>query len=428
MTYTAWHGVRTEVPVVVLRLSPDRLPHGSLGIARSLGRLGVDVYSATVDGATPALRSRYSSGQPIRLDPARTPVLDSLTELVTRLGGRPILLPVGDVAAMFVEDHAREIRSRFLVPEQPSGLAHALGDKSKLHRLCQDAGVPSPAARFPTSREEFLGYAADLGYPVIIKSMDPALLRSRPGATSVAVARSTDEAARVHDAGENAEPRNYMLQEYIPGDARSVWMFNGYFDRSGRCAFGMVGKKIRQFPPSTGTTSLGVTAENEEVAGLGRSFLEGLGYRGIVDLGFRYDRRDGRYKLLDVNPRIGSTFRLFVGRSGLDVARALYLDLTGQEIPETTTPLGRRWIVEDQDLSTSLQLARRHELGLRSYLGSLRGIREGAWFARDDLRPLLDMVRIQLATFFRLRSGSRAGEAARALRRPGRRRSSPPLP
>jgi predicted ATP-grasp superfamily ATP-dependent carboligase len=35
-----------------------------------------------------------------------------------------------------------------------------------------------------------------------------------------------------------------------------------------------------------------------------------------VDLGFRYDARDSRYKPLDVNPRIGATFRLFVDAEG----------------------------------------------------------------------------------------------------------------
>ena len=32
--------------------------------------------------------------------------------------------------------------------------------------------------------------------------------------------------------------------------------------------------------------------------------------------------------------RLGQTFRLFVGENGLDVLRALYLDLTGQPVPD----------------------------------------------------------------------------------------------
>jgi D-aspartate ligase len=47
--------------------------------------------------------------------------------------------------------------------------------------------------------------------------------------------------------------------------------------------------------------------------------MQEIGYSGIVDIGYRYDRRDGEYKLLDVNPRVGATFRLFVDSNGMDV-------------------------------------------------------------------------------------------------------------
>jgi len=54
---------------------------------------------------------------------------------------------------------------------------------------------------------------------------------------------------------------------------------------------------------------------------------------------------------------------------------------------------GRKWIVEDADLDSSLVRARDGRLTLRGWLGSLRGVEEGAWFARDDLRPLWSVTR-----------------------------------
>ena len=76
-----------------------------------------------------------------------------------------------------------------------------------------------------------------------------------------------------------------------------------------------------------------------------------------------------------MNPRIGSSFRLFVGRNGLDVARALYLDLTDQPIPESEIRPGRRWWVEDQDAATCLKLLRAGELNLRELVSSFQGRR-----------------------------------------------------
>src|SRR3990172_3381338 len=103
-------------------------------------------------------------------------------------------------------------------------------------------------------------------------------------------------------------------------------MFNGYFDSSSRCLFGLTGRKLRQYPPYTGVTSLGVCERNETVTKLTLRLMTAIGYRGALDIGYRYDARDGRYKLLDANPRVGMTFRLFVDTEGLDVVRALYLD------------------------------------------------------------------------------------------------------
>jgi D-aspartate ligase len=183
-----------------------------------------------------------------------------------------------------------------------------------------------------------------------------------------------------------------MLQEYIPGGSTSVWMFNGYFDAGSVCRFAVTGQKIRQTPPETGATSLGICIDNEAVRSAAVHFLESVGYRGIVDMGFRYDARDESYRLLDVNPRVGSSFRLFVDSGGIDVVRAMYLDLTGQPIATAPVHEGRRWLVENQDLATTWKLVRARKLGVRQWLGSLRGVEELAWWSRDDLRPVAMMM------------------------------------
>ena len=97
--------------------------------------------------------------------------------------------------------------------------------------------------------------------------------------------------------------------------------------------------------------------------------------------------RDGRYQGLDVKPRIGGTFRLFVGQNGMDVARALYLDLTGQPVPVSDLIEGRKWM-DERDVSSCLQYRRDHRLTFRQWATSLRGVQETIYVARDDLAPL----------------------------------------
>ena len=178
-----------------------------------------------------------------------------------------------------------------------------------------------------------------------------------------------------------------MLQEFIPGGIDQDWFFHGYCDAASTCRPAFTGVKERSYPAHAGLTSLGRCEPNAVLSDQVTALLGKLGYRGILDLDLRLDRRDGEYKLLDFNPRLGAQFRLFQTTAGVDVATAAYLDLTGAAIPEGAPVAGRRFVVENYDPLGALGYWRRGELSLRAWAASLRGIDETAWFAADDLAP-----------------------------------------
>jgi D-aspartate ligase len=384
-----------STPAVVLIASPAPLLHGAVGVMRSLGRLGVPVYVAHDRRRIPTDRSRYLSGTFTAAYDQAAPdrFLDQLRGIGRRLGRRAVLIPIDDLGALFVADHAAALDEWFRFPHLDARLAHALASKRELHGLCRRLGVPSPETFFPQARCDVLRFLDQARPPVVVKAIDPLLLYQRPGARSVVVAHSREELLHAYDSMEVPERPNLMLQEYIPGGAESVWMFNGYLDPGSCCLVGFTGTKLRQCLPHTGPTSLGVSRRNPEVEQATVEFLAAIGYQGIVDLGWRYDARDRRYKLLDVNPRIGGSFRLFVATNGMDVARALYLDLTGQPVPQSAARDGRKWLVEPNDLRASLAYRREGTLTVGQWRRSLKGVEEVAWFAPDDPAPFLAMCR-----------------------------------
>jgi D-aspartate ligase len=408
----------TSVPVLVLVASRSPLLHGVLGVVRSLGRLGIPVYLARDERRTPTDCSRYLRGVfTVAFDPARPArLVDDLLEVAGRIGRRSILLPIDDLGALFVVDHAERLRGWFLFPDQSSALSHSLASKKELYLLCMRLGIATPETAFPQTRDQLVSFAERAQFPVVVKAIDPVLLHERKHAKSVVIVPNAEALLDTYDRMEVREQPNLMLQEYIPGGAESIWMFNGYLDHRSRCLVGFTGVKLRQCLPHTGQTSLGVCRHNPVVQEITEEFLASVGYRGIVDLGWRYDARDGRYKLLDVNPRIGATFRLFVGTNGMDVARALYLDLTGQPVPASSAPDGRKWLVEQTDLYASLLYRAEGTLTATQWLRSFRGVREAAWFARDDPAPFLEMCRSSLGITVR-----RTAQASRARIRPRRR-------
>jgi predicted ATP-grasp superfamily ATP-dependent carboligase/2-polyprenyl-3-methyl-5-hydroxy-6-metoxy-1,4-benzoquinol methylase len=376
---------RTSTPVIILRLDH----YGALGIMRSLGRLGIATCGVHRDADAPALRSRYCRrGLLWDLDgePADRSV-EFLLGSAAPLGDRPILLPSNDETALFVAENADRLRPAFRFQENDAALVRSLYKKMCMHQLACSHGLPTAATVFPGDRDDVVAFCRTARFPVMLKGSDGIALSHRAGLKMV-LARSAAELIEWYDRIEDPARPDLMLQEYIPGGEDCQWMWNGYFDASSDCLFGITGRKLRQTPVYTGMTSLGECAPNEEVDALTRAFVKAIGYRGILDIGYRFDARDGRYKVLDVNPRIGATFRLFVGEDGMDVARALYLDLTGQRVPTSVAPRGRRWFVEDLDLLSSVRYWRDGVLGVGEWLRSFAGVREAAWFAADDPAPL----------------------------------------
>ena len=379
--------INDAMPVVVLR-GVESASHGALGIVRSLGRLGIPVHLVARDSQTPGFYSRYCKGRRVcnvENDNVEKS-LEVLLEVGREIGQRSILIPTDDNAVLFVADHASALAEQFLFPPMCPKLIREVSSKKGMYYLAKKHGVPTPEAAFPTSRLDVLDFISRAQFPVMLKAIYGSLLMKVSG-QKMFIVHTEAELLEKYDALEDPANPNLMIQEYIPGGDDTVWMFDGYFNDQSDCLLAFTGKKIRQYPVSQGSTSLGICLQNETVRQTTVDFMKKIGYKGILDIGYRYDARDGLYKVLDINPRIGSTFRLFVAENGMDVARALYLDLTGQQVVPGTAREGRKWVVEDQDLVSCLQYHRQGNLTFKQWLNSFNGVEEAGFFATDDPAP-----------------------------------------
>jgi predicted ATP-grasp superfamily ATP-dependent carboligase len=362
---------------------------GGVGVVRTLGRLGVRVHAIHEQARALAARSRYLRDV-LEWDIDTAPPersLEVVLEAGRRTGGQPVLLAAHDPGQVFISEHAEALNAVFALPRQPPGLVQRLFSKQGLHELCAAHDVAAPVAAFPQTRDEARDAIARAVFPIVLKPIDNVRFRRRNGIPMyIAVDRS--DALEAYDRLEDLDAPNVMLQEYIPGPSSSVWVFTGYFDSRSELLFGAGGAKLRQYRMNMGRTCFGVVRSNPEMEAVTVSLAKKLGYCGVFDCGWRYDARDGRYKLLDVNPRVGTNFRQCVGRDGMDVVRAMYLDLTNQPVPADVPAEGRVWWMEDFDVLAAAQAIRARELSPRRWAGSLRQVDEAAWFARDALAPV----------------------------------------
>lgn len=380
-------GVDTTTPAVILKFDQNVMHHGGLGAIRSLGRLGVPVYGVHEGSWAPAASSRYLRGRwiwrPDAGDVERTTA--GLLALSERIGRPAVLIPTDDAGSIFLAEHGGALRGSFLFPAPPPGLPRQVADKFAMHELCQEIGLPGPLVAMPGSLAEATDFTTRAGYPVVAKLSAPWSVAGT-GLRSTSIVRDAGELGALWQAC-TAAGAGLMLQEFIPAEPDGDWFFHGYCDASAQCRPAFTGLKVRSYPARAGLTSFGRAVANDRLRAQMTGLFTRLRYRGIVDLDLRRDGRDGTYKLLDFNPRLGAQFRIFRDSAGMDVVLAAYLDLTGQPIPHGTQLDGRAFLVENYDPIGAVGYWRRGELGLGSWLASLRQADELAWFARDDLRP-----------------------------------------
>jgi predicted ATP-grasp superfamily ATP-dependent carboligase len=112
-------------------------------------------------------------------------------------------------------------------------------------------------------------------------------------------------------------------------------------------------------------------------------------YTGYGSVEFKWDPRREIFKAIEVTVRTWFPHGITTA-CGLNLLHIAYCDLVGLPIPDHEGfEDGVKWIHEDRDLRSALQLLREGELGVGDWLKSYRGKRTYALAAADDPLPFV---------------------------------------
>jgi predicted ATP-grasp superfamily ATP-dependent carboligase len=198
-----------------------------------------------------------------------------------------------------------------------------------------------------------------------------------------------------------------MIQEIISGGGESQFSYTALC-RDGQPLASLTARRVRQIPMDFGRASTFVeTIEDTATSTTAIRLLQELRYTGIVEVEFKRDPRDGKLKLLDINPRVWGWHSL-CGSAGVDYPYLQWLLTLGQPIPGTKVAVGARWVRMSTDAPTAIREILRGRLSLRDYLRSIRSPLSTAIYAPDD--PLPGVLEIPLLAYMlgkRVISGGR---------------------
>ena len=353
--------------------------HGSLAVARSLGRRGIPVW-LTEERRGVAGVSRFVDR---RLPwPAAGERADWLVALARREGLKGwVLFPAGDPEVRLVAEHRDELATLFRLTTQPWPVLARLQDKSQLYEHAAAIGLDIPVRYAQGAEMPVPGQ-----FPVIIK---PAMRETRNALTRAKAWRAdnAEEFARLYgEAVHLMPPHEIVVQELIPGDGAAQFSYAGLW-QNGKPVASLTARRLRQFPLEFGFTSTFVESiEAKPVEEAAERLLRSVNYHGLVEAEFKFDARDGKYKILDVNTRMWSW--IGIGAiAGVDFPYLAWKLALGEAVPPVRGNPGFTWRHSSRDLIAGIQEMRAHHTGFGNYVASLRRPGTAASFAPDDWLP-----------------------------------------
>lgn len=315
-------GARLRNPAVVVNCET-----AGIGVIHALSRGGIDII--TVERTWPPALGRFSRFPRLRVGyrPGRGDALaECLLRTAERFEGTAVLFPSTDADLEAMIQARDRLSVRYHVPAA-AHIGMRIFEKNWQYELAERTGTPIPR------HARFLGGASpDLAafrFPLILKPSSRAaasgdrVFRLRILDTPADLDRCLEELAR------DFSGRAFQVAENIPGEPDQLYTVGAYSDRTGRVVRSYTGRKITQYPYHHGMASVAETMSlPAATARAAQALLEEAGFHGISQVEFKYDARDQRYKLLEINGRSWLWVKL-AAFSGVNLPLIQYYDLTG---------------------------------------------------------------------------------------------------
>ena len=376
--------------------------HNALSIARSLYPAGIPVYAINYPQAA-IQYSRFSKWIDLSGSAARGPAIwvEYLLRPHSDYLRDAVLLAASDEAIELITDHRQLLSEKFILDLSNPSAQLCMLDKLCTYRAAQAAGVPTPKFWVADSREQIEQLKRDLVFPLVLK---PILGHefSKTFSGAYPVVYNFHDLLEGFDAIHGAGIRAFLV-EMIPGPDDKLCSYYTYLDEEGNNLIDFTKRVIRRYPMNMGGSTYHVTDHVPGIQELALTLFRQVGLRGVANVEFKMDERDGKLKLIECNARFTAADCLLAA-SGLNLPLFVYNRLT---LRAQATPAGHRlglrlWKPLD-DLLAYRQL---NKMGLLSFKMWIRSIMHPQIFPvfrwNDPLPAIMGWARLLRYSWSRL--------------------------
>lgn len=279
-------------------------------------------------------------------------------------------------------------------------LVAELDTKEFFYQACERHGLSYPRT-FGCTNENYKTVELPFPFPCIIKASNSVAYWNCkfPHKKKVFVAYNKEEFDAITAAIYSSSYQdNLVLQEYIPGDDNCMRVLNCYSGLDHKVKLMALGRPLleEQTPEGIGNYAAIMNVRDDELMEKMKAFLEDVGWEGFSNFDMKYDARDGKYKLFEMNPRQGRS-SFFVTASGYNLAKWLVDDVVEHKEQGLTiadahhlwmiAPAGiiKKYLKDEALLAEAKELMRQGKVSHQLFCKEDAGLKRRIWYIKNQL-------------------------------------------
>ena len=254
----------------------------------------------------------------------------TVTELAEKYSEKKIILiGCGDNYVEQIIRNKAVLPANVIAPYVDEEMMDSLLTKIRFYEMCDRYGIVYPGTFI---YDRFMGdsFKLPFGFPVIVKPSNGIKYWQHefPSQKKVYKLKSEEELKavikQVYEAGYDDQ---LIIQDFIPGEDSNLRVMICYSGTDRKVKLMSLAHVVLEehTPHGLGNTAVLMNEYNPELSEMLRNFLDSIGYTGFSTFDIKYDQRDGKYKILEVNLRQGRS-NYYVTAVGNNLARYVVED------------------------------------------------------------------------------------------------------
>lgn len=240
-----------------------------------------------------------------------------------------LLIGCGDSYVQLMSQNKDNFPENVIAPYIDIDLMNALIHKEKFYAMCEKAGVDYPTT-YVHKQTMGLEVTAPFEGPYIVKPSNGIEYWRHPYPTQKKVYKEDtwqDVLRVLNDIYSAGYDDSVIIQNFIPGDDTYMRVLTNYSDKHGKVKMMCLGHVLLEehTPHGLGNHAVIITEKNEEIQRQFKKLLEDIGYVGFSNFDIKYDQRDGKYKVFEINTRQGRS-NYYVTSAGANIAKLVVDD------------------------------------------------------------------------------------------------------